>query len=117
VAIAVNGQKGNLADVQPGMQVSIQMAQDRPVITRVDAITPGTATIKAIDLDKKTITVSVGGHECTAPVAADARISVRGKPHGQPGQLLDLSVGMWMFLQLRVVRDKLVITSITAQAE
>jgi RNA polymerase sigma factor (sigma-70 family) len=115
--VTINGKKANLADLLRGMQVTMQIAQDRPTITRIDAITPGTATLKAIDLDKKTITVSVGGQEWTAPVAAGARVWVQGKQDGQPGQLSDLSAGTWVLLLLKVDGDRLVVASICAQGE
>jgi hypothetical protein len=96
------------------LQVSIQLAQDRPTITRIDAITPGSATIKGINVEKRAITVSVGGHEWTAVLTADVTVVIQGK---QDAQFSDLSAGMAAFLELGVDGDKFVAKSIMARGE
>ena len=112
--VVIDGQQGNLADVQTGMQVSLQMAQDRPTITRIDAISPGKVLVKGIDVDKRTITVSVGGQEWTASLAADAKVVVAGN---QEAQLTDLSVGMLVSVRLGVDADRIVVRSVMASGE
>jgi hypothetical protein len=63
--VVVDGQAGQLTDLHRGMQVTVQMAKDRPLITRIDAITPGKVSLTGIDVEKRVIHVSLGGQEWT----------------------------------------------------
>jgi hypothetical protein len=112
--VLIDGQQINPADVQPGMQVSLQMAQDRPTITRINAINPGKVTILGMDVEKRAITVSVGGQEWTAPVVDNATVVIAGN---QEAQLSDLSVGTWVSVRLGVDADRIVVTSILSGGE
>lgn len=112
--VVIDGQAGQLADLKRGMQVTVQMAKDRPIITRIDAITPGKVSLTGIDVEKRVIRVSLGGQEWTAPVAADATIGVVGNPQAQ---LSDLNAGMSVSLTLGVDAGKIVVKTILANNE
>ncbi|HLJ97823.1 MAG TPA: RNA polymerase sigma factor [Gemmataceae bacterium] len=112
--INIDGQAGKVTDLQRGMQVTFQLAPDRAAITRIDATTPGKAVVQEIDVEKRAITVLVGGQEWTARLAADATVAVADQ---QNAQLSDLSAGMTVGLRLGVEADKIVVTSIKASGE
>src|SRR5262249_44798194 len=108
--VIIDGQPGSLADLQANsMQVSLQLAQDQPIITRLEAITPGRVIIKAVDSENKMITVSAAGQDWTATLAADVKIM--GADH-QEAQLSDLSTGMRVSVSLGVDKDRIVIQAI-----
>jgi Cu/Ag efflux protein CusF len=113
-AIVINGQEGKLADLRHGMQVSLQISPDRPTVTRIDASIPGRTIVKAIDAEKKTITVTIGDQEWTAPLAAEVKVLVVGT---QEAQLSDLKAGMQVNLNLAVDGDRIVVKAIRARAE
>jgi hypothetical protein len=110
--IVIDGRKGKLADLQTGMQVSFQM--DGPTITGIDATTSGRAILKKIDVEKKTITVTSGGQEWTAPLASDAKIVIKDK---QDIPFSDLKIGMRVDVQLATDADRIVVKAIQAHAE
>jgi hypothetical protein len=112
--IVIDGKEGKLADMRSGMQVSLQMALDHPVITRIDATTPGRTILKGVDVEKKTITVTIGDQEWTAPLAADAKIAVADT---QNPQVSDLKAGMRVNLHLAADGDRIVVKSIQARPE
>jgi hypothetical protein len=111
--VVIDGQAGQLADLQRGMLVSVQMANDRPIITRIDATSPGEPSLTGVDVEKRLIRVSLGGQEWTAPVAADATVRVAD----QQAELSDLSAGMSVSLTLGVDADRIVVKSILAGSE
>jgi hypothetical protein len=110
--IVVDGRKGRLANLQPGMQVSFQMAADGATITGIDATTSGRAILKKVDVEKKTITVKAGGQEWTAPMASGAKIVIKGV---QDAQFSDLKIGMRVDVQLAMLEDRIVVKAIQAQ--
>ena len=114
VKVLIDGREGKLADVQKGMQVTVRMAENGPTIRGIEATAPRRCTLKAIDIEKKTITVSVGAKEWTARVAAGATIVMPGK---QEFKLSDLKGGMRVHVQLGVEADKLVVKAIVANSE
>src|SRR5262249_42652377 len=102
--VIIDGQPGSLADLQAStMQVSLQLAQDQPIITRLEAITPGKVVVKAVDTEKKSITVSAAGQDWTASLAADAKVM---GADNQEVQLSDLSVGTQVTVWLEVETDR-----------
>jgi RNA polymerase sigma factor (sigma-70 family) len=98
-AVVIDGREGKLTGVKKGMQVSFLMAKDRPTATRVEATTPGRATLKGINIEKKTITATVRGEDWSVPVAAHATLVVLGK---KGARLADLKPGMGVTVQLGV---------------
>jgi hypothetical protein len=114
VQVVIDGLAAGLGDLQRGMQVNVQMANGQPVITRIDAITPGKVTVTAIDADKRVITVSLGGQDWTAAVAGDATITV---PGNEQAQLSDLSPGMRVGVTMGVDGGRIVVKSLLANGE
>ena len=113
--VIIDGQPGSLADLQAtSMQVSLQLAQDQPIITRLEAITPGKVIVKAVDIENKMITVSAAGQDWTATLAADAKIM---GADNQEAQLSDLSTGMCASVSLGVDKDQIVIQAIRVSGE
>jgi RNA polymerase sigma factor (sigma-70 family) len=110
--IVIDGRKGRLANLQPGMQVSFQMAADGATITGIDATTSGRAILKRVDAEKKTITVKSGGQEWTAPMGSNAKIVIKDK---QDAQFSDLKIGMRVDVQLATLEDRIVVKAIQAQ--
>jgi RNA polymerase sigma factor (sigma-70 family) len=112
--VVVDGRPGKLADVQIGMQISLQMATDQPIITRIEASTRGTAILTAVDVEKKAITVMAAGKKLTVPLAAEMRITIPGKLNAQ---VADLKVGMRVNVQTAVEANRIVVTAILTNAE
>jgi hypothetical protein len=121
-AILIDGKRGTLADLQTGMRLSLRLASDRPVVTRVDAVrSEPYYVIKAVDVNAKTLTVALVGRRGTAPgaaaktfndlsVACDVRVNISGKK----ASLAELKPGMRVALLLAVDQNQLVVRDIRA---
>jgi RNA polymerase sigma factor (sigma-70 family) len=111
--IKIDGRDRRLADLRSGAVIIFQMAKDRPIITQIEATTTRTV-LKGIDVDKNTITVTVGGEEWTAPMASDAKIILRGNVV----QLSDLKAGMLPgHMKMGVEGDRIVIKLINTSGQ
>ncbi len=120
--ILIDGKRGKLADLETGMRLSLRLASDRPVVTRVDAVrSEPYYVIKAIDVAAKTLTVVLVGRRGTAPgapaktlsdlsVACDVRVTISGKK----AALAELNPGMHVALLLAVDQNQLVVRDIRA---
>jgi RNA polymerase sigma factor (sigma-70 family) len=131
--IVVDGREGKLADVRSGMQVLVQVAKEKATIIGIEATTPGRTILKAIDVEKKTITVTTDGREWTVQVAGDANLAIIGRGNwdartgkvardhtiagNQKTQLSDLKPGMRVNLQLVADEDRIVAKVIQASVE
>ncbi len=96
-----------LADLKPGMTVSVQLSLDRKTVAAVDVHRPAVfATIKSVDPSQHTITITTkdkkGTQDRTLPVARDVLISIPDRPKGQSAKLADLMPNMAASLQLTV---------------
>jgi membrane protein implicated in regulation of membrane protease activity len=113
--VIIDGQPGDLADLQASnMQVSLQLAPDQPIITRLEAFTPGKVIVKAVDIENKMITVSAEGKDWTASLAADAKVM---DEDNQEVLLPNLSTGIPVSVSLGVDKDSIVIQAIRITGE
>jgi RNA polymerase sigma factor (sigma-70 family) len=120
--ILIDGKRRKLTDLQPGMRLSLQLASDRPVVTRVHAVwSEPYYVIRAIDAAANTLTVDLVGRRGTAPealantfedlaVARNVRVTLGGKK----AALADLKPGMRVALALAVDQNQLVVRDIRA---
>jgi RNA polymerase sigma factor (sigma-70 family) len=112
--IVIDGQEGKLADLHRGMQIVLQMAKERPTITKIEATTPGRTIVKAVDVEKKTITVTTGGQDWPVSLATEVKIAIAGT---QEAKLSDLKAGMRVNLELAADEDRIVVKAIQASVE
>jgi RNA polymerase sigma factor (sigma-70 family) len=90
-----------LADVAAGMAVGVKLSDDKKSVSliRINRPVEG-GQVKAVDADKKTITLAGRGEDRKFSVAADAKITIRGKE----GKLADVKEGMPVSLRLSLDR-------------
>ena len=120
--VVIDARKGTLADLRPGMQVTVHMAKDRATITRLEATGFGRwrLILKRIDIDKRSITVGMGGtggQEWTAPLATDAKIMMWGEQGKHDAQLSDLKAGISVQVELAREAGKIVVKSILGSGQ
>ncbi len=120
--ILIDGKRGKLAGLETGMRLSLRLASDRPVVTRVDAArSEPYYVIQAVDVNAKTLTVALVGRRGTAPgapaktfndltAACDVRVTISGKK----AALAELKPGMRVALLLAVDQNQLVVWDIRA---
>jgi RNA polymerase sigma factor (sigma-70 family) len=104
--IVVDGKPGNLAALPPGAFVVVHLCADQKTVGSLDATGPdlgghGGSLVKAIDVEKRTITFDDNAHAEVAgktfTLARDASIVIDGKP----GMLAEVPVGCYVDLSLR----------------
>ncbi len=111
--IVIDGRDTKLADVPRGAQIVIQIAKDRPTITRIEGESSAPSVLKAVDAANKTITVNSGGQQWTAPVADGAAIAIRR----QAAKLSDLKAGMFVYVELAADNGRLVVKGIQVNGQ
>ncbi len=108
----IDGKECTLKDMKTGIRVSLRLAEGKAVISRIEAASPEHATLKVADVEKNTITVTLGGKDLTLPLVFDTKIFFAGG--GNEGQFADLKVGMRLDLQLGAQGEKIVVKTIRA---
>jgi RNA polymerase sigma factor (sigma-70 family) len=110
--ILINGKESGLRDLKEGMRVALRLAPDGSVFTRIDAASvPSETLLKAADVEKNAITVSLGEKTVTLPLRSDTKITILGKADGE---FSDLKAGMQIDLQLGVDGGKVVVKGLRA---
>jgi len=102
--VLLDGKKANLSDLKPGFRVNIKLGEDRTTAQSVGAEGPTlTGELKAVDVDKHTVRVSVTTHpdptdkkktateEKTLKVADDVQVVIQGEK--KKATLADLKTG------------------------
>jgi hypothetical protein len=121
VKIFVDGQEGSMKELRSGTQVSLRLAENRPEVTRIDATSNKPApeqVIKAVDVAKKTVSVTIGGKVTLErlPVGG-AAIYFSSDPEGRKRTIADLKPGMQVtFMELLVWHDQLVVDLIEVRS-
>jgi RNA polymerase sigma factor (sigma-70 family) len=114
--VLVDGVPGKLADVRPGMALSLRLAGDGTAVTQLVAVVPKPArqndTLEGVDLERRTIRVRLveTNSVVTLPVAEGAEVSMDGRPT----RLDDLRPGCRVALQITSTGRGLGVTAVRA---
>jgi RNA polymerase sigma factor (sigma-70 family) len=124
-SVRLNAKEARLTDLKVGMHLHLRLAADRLTVVAIDAASPPPRThyvLKAVDLVKNTITVTLGEKGLMLErlaLARDVRIQeewvdVKEQAVITVGglKLTDLKVGMRVFLELTVRGDRLKVKTI-----
>jgi hypothetical protein len=111
--IIVAGKEGKLTDLEAGCIVSLRFAADRLAVRQVTQVPqPYRYVLKALDVKKRTITVSRGREPGAMleglPVAKDVQVTV----NNQVAKLADLKPGTPLAITLSAASGRLVANSI-----
>jgi RNA polymerase sigma factor (sigma-70 family) len=115
--IHIDSKEGTLAALQAGMRLTLKLAAGQPTVVCIDAhsvSSGGEAILKAVDVDAKTISVSLGGKDLTLTTSTDVLVLVN---NGAKGGLASLERGMRVSLMLGVDKDRLSVKRILAKKE
>jgi RNA polymerase sigma factor (sigma-70 family) len=122
--VMIDGKKKNLADLRPGMRLTLGWAKGRPTVTRIDVATrqPG-YIIEAVHVRENTISVAFGSPGAKGKVwMASSRLTdlpaaegVQVTVNGKKARFADLKVGMRVSLRLVSQGDRIVVHTIRAQ--
>jgi hypothetical protein len=108
--IRIDGQKAKLGDLKDGMRLTLRLAAEKSVVTKIDATRPRPqAVVKAVDAGRRIVTVEVGEKNVDLPVGADAIL----QKNGVKLRLEDIKSGMPVRLILGPSGDRMVVTHIT----
>jgi hypothetical protein len=77
--IVIDGKEGKPADIRKFSDVTVVLAKDKPIITRIEGTRSEPAKLKRIDADKKTFTVFIEGKEWTAPMSKEVTVKLKAK--------------------------------------
>jgi RNA polymerase sigma factor (sigma-70 family) len=114
--ILVDDKKGRLTDLKNGMQINLQIDEERGKITRITARSRNAYFIlKAVDPMKRTISVAIGTTGLLTvedlSLAKDSKVLIGTRE----GRLSDLKADMRVSLELATESDRIVILGIRAE--
>jgi len=113
--ITIDGKKGRLEDLKPGMRVVVLHSAIKPVLVGIEAIGPRVeAVLAAVDAPRNTIAVNIRNTHLTAGnvlVAPDVKVVLDGKP----ASLADLKPGLRVTLQMSAESDRSLVVGITTR--
>jgi RNA polymerase sigma factor (sigma-70 family) len=115
-AVLVNGTPGKLADLRPGMILSLRLAEGAPRVTTVVAVKPKAAltsdVLEAVDVARRRVRVRLAETNTVVvlPVAGAADVAIDGKP----ARLEDLRGHSRVSVRLAPAADRFVVESIRA---
>jgi hypothetical protein len=119
--VFIDGKEASIKDLKSRMRISVRLAGDKAVISRIDAVSPSRPVLKGTDVEKNTITITTSaGKELTLPLTVRTKIFVGSSPQVQEfagaeeGQFTDLKAGMSVDVQLGVEAGMIVANVVKA---
>jgi RNA polymerase sigma factor (sigma-70 family) len=112
--VVIDGKKGRLADLAPGMRVRLHLSAIKPVVVRARAEGPNVdAVVRSVDPERRTVTIrlkELGLVVEKLPVAEGAAVQVGGKA----ATLGELRPGMRVSLRMAAETDRSRVVGIEA---
>jgi RNA polymerase sigma factor (sigma-70 family) len=108
--ILVDGKKAKFADLKAKMKVALNVSLKKQTVFAIQATGPKVdGILKAIDIDRRTLTFGAKRFD----LAADVAVTINGKA----GQLAGVRAGMQVTLQMAADADRNQVVAITANGE